>query len=881
MSAASIPADLAGGSARYLEVEGLAHERGDYLASDGQIVRAPSRWLSDHETLERLGIASAQSVDGEDFLALVEGRHPGTGEWVRRGGTGGRGGGICLTFSAPRSASVVWGLADSWQGDVIERAQARAVERSMDHLRREVPVVRRRLGGPVLEEPARDVLAVEYTHTVAWWVTGAPTPDPHLHSHVVVTGAVREDERIVAVASRPVFRAARELGAFYRSALAEELAGEGYGIERSTGKDGRYFEVLGVPRELCEALSGHSREIARAAERFRARFGRAPRQGELRDPALENDHTRTPGAPSDPREVWRATAHRCEFGAEQTVRLIALSEPQAGEHPAVDRIEAKLTERRAIFDPKDLRAVALEQTAGELGPARALGLAGEMVRDRRVLMLEGGRMTTRAVRRQERGIERRAGRLGRPAGRDVGSPARESAARKVMERIASPLNPEQQRALVVLTGAERAAVLVGPAGTGKGIVIDAAMRAEQLAGRETFGVAVSWSTAERLGADSPALQGRTMALDSLIARAKAGDVDIGPDTTIVFDEAGMTDHARLDALTRLVERSGAKLVAVGDGKQLPSIGPGGMFDRLTSHVPTAELQAIHRTKDPAEQAAWHALRAGEPERALAHYASRGALHLADTRDEAAENAVQAWARLDSENHDIRDIALIADASNQEIDRLNARAQHLRAQRGELGRREVPLPHMHYGIRRGDLIAFTRQHRPPGESRVENGSRGEITALDPSGGVTIALDGSDRRVQLAARDLKSLRLAYAQHVYRQQGATVERAVVLTGSWQTSKETAYVEATRARQRTDWHIAREDLGPHGPDSERIARLAQRMGRSRAHIPSNTHREAPGPDWQPTRDPLHLGDHLPGVPLAAEIPGRDALDRDTDRGR
>jgi hypothetical protein len=458
--------------------------------------------------------------------------------------------------------------------------------------------VRRRFGGPVVEERARDVLAVEYRHTVAWWVSGAPTPDPHLHSHVVVAGAVREDERIVAVASRPIFRAARELGAFYRSALAEELAGEGYGIERGTGKNGRYFEVLGVPRELCEALSGHSREIARAAERFRARFGRAPRQGELRDPALKDDVARAPGAPSDPRGVWRATAHRCEFSAEQAVRLIALSEPRPGERPAVDRVEAKLTEQRAIFDPKDLRAVALEQTAGELGPEQALGLAGEMVRDRRVLVLEGGRMTTRAVRRQERGIERRAARLGRPAGRDVGSPARESAARKVMERIASPLNPEQRRALAVLTGAERAAVLIGPAGTGKGVVIDAAMRAEQLAGRETFGVAVSWSTAERLGADSPALQGRTMALDSLIARAKSGDVHIGPDTTIVFDEAGMTDHTRLDALTRLVERSGAKLVAVGDGKQLPSIGPGGMFDRLTSHVRLLSCRRSTAPKTP-------------------------------------------------------------------------------------------------------------------------------------------------------------------------------------------------------------------------------------------------------------------------------------------
>ncbi len=80
-----------------------------------------------------------------------------------------------------------------------------------------------------------------------------------------------------------------------------------------------------------------------------------------------------------------------------------------------------------------------------------------------------------------------------------------------------------------------------------------------------------------------------------------------------------------------------------------------------------------------------ALRAGEPERAMAHYKSRGRLHLADTREQAAESAVQAWAQL-TENHPSGEVALIADASNKEIDRLNARAQHLRAERGELGDR---------------------------------------------------------------------------------------------------------------------------------------------------------------------------------------------------
>src|SRR5271163_4248507 len=222
----------------------------------------------------------------------------------------------------------------------------------------------------------------------------------------------------------------------------------------------------------------------------------------------------------------------------------------------------------------------------------------------------------------------------------------------------------------------------------------------------------------------------------------------------------MANHRRLDALTRLIDESGAKLVAVGDGKQLPSIGPGGMFDRITSHAPSAELADIHRTKDPADQRAWQALRAGEPERAMAHYASRGQLHLSDTRDQAAEQAVQTWAEL-TKGRDIREVALIADASNQEIDRLNARAQHLRAERGELGPHETPLPGVHYGLREGDLIAFTAQHRPRGQPPVENGTRGQVSAIREQG-VTVTLEGSQRKIQLAHENLDSLRLAYAQH-----------------------------------------------------------------------------------------------------------------------
>ncbi|MGA2166359.1 MAG: AAA family ATPase [Solirubrobacteraceae bacterium] len=123
-------------------------------------------------------------------------------------------------------------------------------------------------------------------------------------------------------------------------------------------------------------------------------------------------------------------------------------------------------------------------------------------------------------------------------------------------------------------------------------------------------------------------------MDALVVRANSGRLNVGPHTTVILDEAGMVDHKRMDALTEMVDRSGAKLIAVGDGKQLPSIGPGGMFDRLAHRVPTAELAEVRRTSDPQERKAWWALRNGEPERAMAYYKSRSQLFLSDTREQA-------------------------------------------------------------------------------------------------------------------------------------------------------------------------------------------------------------------------------------------------------
>jgi conjugative relaxase-like TrwC/TraI family protein len=862
LTASSIAAAKGGGYARYLEGKTVQPERGDYyLTRDGEPAQAPGRWLASPETLARLGIEGS-AVDGPDFVALMDGRHPRTGRWLRpEGAGGGRGGGIDLTFSAPKSVSTVWALGDDSQRRDMEAAHAAAVEQAVDYLTEMVPTLRRRYGGQVVEEPARELVAAEYLHTTARGVMDGDASDPQLHSHVVVTSAVRDDGRLVAVASRPIFRFGREVGAFYRSALAHQLMLRGYAIDAGTGNHGRYFEIAGVPRGLLEAFSARSREVARAAERFRARYGRAPERGELRRVKLENRKAKIPVTRADLQQVWDEKAARFGFTGEQTEVLLGAARGSRPKRAIEDRIEERLTERAATFTPGELRAVLLEQSVGELSPQEAVARSRAMIAKRRILPLEGGQMTTLAVRAQEQAIERRVAQLAEPADREVGETAREIAAEQVNDRIGGHLSDEQTHALEVITGPERAAVLIGPAGTGKGVVIDAAARAEQLTGRETVGVAVSWSTAERLGRDSPTLAGQTFSVDALLARVEHSRVEIGEDTTIYFDETGMADTTRLHHLTETVERTGAKLIAIGDAAQLPSIGAGGMFDRLSQLAPSAQLSDVRRTMDPAEQRAWADLRAGRSDRAMAHYLAKHRLHMTDTRDHAVEQAVHDWAKL-TETHPISEMALISDASNKEIDRLNARAQHYRAQRGELGDLEVEIPGVHYGIREHDRIALIEPHHERGKQRIENGSRGQVLNITPAGDALIEFDLTGQRRTLAGDDLARLRLAYAQHIHRAQGATVTRTLVVTGGWQTSKEPAYVEASRARQGTDWYVNRDELGTEGHDTDCIKRLAHNMSRSHAQTPSLAHPERPDPEWG-------TGFHISRAPSRSFLPG------------
>jgi len=402
------------------------------------------------------------------------------------------------------------------------------------------------------------------------------------------------------------------------------------------------------------------------------------------------------------------------------------------------------------------------------------------------------------------------------------------------------LRAEQQRAMDVVTGTGGVTVLVGEAGTGKSVVLGAARDAWECEGYRVIGTAVAGAAAQRLAGDAGIRE--TMTVDALTHRADRGNLGLDSRTVVVFDEAGMADTRRLAQVVELTSRAETKLVLSGDSAQLSSIGAGGLFREIQERAPTASLTEVHRANHAWEREAWGQLRDGDAQRALAAYQAHDRLHIGETREQAGERMVNDWAQARAE-HPRDQVVMIADASNHEIDHLNRQAQEHREAAGELGAERVQLPERPYALAKGDEVLFSAQHHLPGQQRVENGTRGQVVAVDErSSSVRVRVEElRPRNVDVNPEDLHRLRLAYAQHVYKAQGLTTDRALVLNGGWQTDRDTSYVALTRAREQTDIYTSREDLGRAGVDTDLVDRLADRFRESHAQEASITREEQP----------------------------------------
>ncbi|HEX4438414.1 MAG TPA: MobF family relaxase [Solirubrobacteraceae bacterium] len=562
-----IAGDSATGYAAYLT---SSSDRGDYYTGgsgdepDEGVILAPSRWHGSPALLAGLGLSADAPVEREDLTALMHGVSPADGRELRGPGSdGSRVAGIDMTFSAPKSVSALWAVSSPYERARIEAAHGRAVAGTIARIERDVELLRTRVNAELRWERAERLLAAEFVHTSSRLTRDQErdgVPDPQLHSHVVVLGAERTNGRFAAVDSRELFRAARANGAWYRAELAHGLQELGLEIRGRTGRDGRYFEVAGVPEKLSERWSMRGAEIERAARAFRTRYGRDPQAGELGSITRSTRGTKASAATVDVEAAWRAVGE--EFGLTRDRAQSLYSFEQAPvERDLKGELLADVTRDRSTVSERELWARAYELSAGISHPREADRAVAELARSGELVALKDGLWTTRELREQEQ----RTLELAQAHASERIAPVSESSIREarleVQREIGGVLSAEQRSAVETITGEGGVSVLVGQAGTGKGVVISAAAGAWQRDGYQVIGTAVAGATAERLGAE--AKLERSITTDSLIAGSENDSLPIDSRTVVVMDEAGMADTCRLSALTEITARRQAKLVLVG------------------------------------------------------------------------------------------------------------------------------------------------------------------------------------------------------------------------------------------------------------------------------------------------------------------------------
>jgi len=838
-----IPGDSATTYAQYLT---SVASRGDYYANDGDPDhdrQVPSRWYGSQEVLGELGLSADRPVDRRDLRAVMNGHDQVTKQALRPAGSDGtRTAGVELMMAPPKTVSALWATADPYRRAQIEAAHREAVASTLKRTEREVALVRRKTNGVVRYEKAKSVLAAEFVHTssrLAQDQEAGGIPDPQLHSHVILFAAERKDGKLAAIESKQLYRSARENGAWYRAELAANLQNIGLTIDRHTGKGERYFELQGVPQELAERWSSRSEDVDRAAKVFRQRYGREPRAGELGSLTTSTRGSKASAPTIGVNNAWRAQGEEYGLNKEHVEGLFndrAIEDRASVQAPIDLRKEliANVTRESSMITTHELKAKAYELSAGVCRPAETDRLIEELHRSGELLKLEDGSWTTRQLRELEEATvaiaDKRAAEIAAP----VSEQSLKQARREIGKKIKGSLTQEQRDALATVTGEGGIAVLVGPAGTGKGVVIATAARAWQLEGVEVIGISVAGEVAQRLQWD--ANLDASYSADELNYGIKQGRIRIGPNTVVIFDEAAMADHERIAPLIKLTAERGAKPLLVGDAAQISSIGPGGLFAALEGRVPTAELKQVHRANHEWERQAWQQIRAGEPGPPLAQYQAHDRLHISDTRAEAAAAMVENWDQTRTKFGGRA--VMITDASNMERDQMNAMAQERRIAAGELGAHQVELPGKPYGLRTGDEIIFSAKYRVPGQERIKNGVT--ATVIDTSRDqerVTIRTNEHEpREVEIDTSKFDELSLSYAVHVNKGQGITAETSGILIGGWQTHKENAYVTVSRAREETQIYVSREDLGEMGLDTGAMERLAEKMKRSRAQQASIT---------------------------------------------
>jgi conjugative relaxase-like TrwC/TraI family protein len=752
--------------------------RDDYYREDG---RASGRWVG--REAGALGLAGAP--ERGDLESLLSGHQPGDGSPLG-GRFRTRNAGFDLTFTAPKSVSVIAAVGDSTAREAVVAAHEAGVAAGLDYLERfECRARRGRNGLRVIG--ADGFVGAAFTHELS------RSGDPHLHTHVVIANLVRgEDGRWSAPDMRPVYAAAKTAGTIAEAVMRQELW-RSLGVEWGTVEKGT-ADLARVPEPIVAEFSGRRAEIAELAA-VRGAVGLAAVgavQRETRDWKREMDRDQ---AVAD----WRARAAEHGFGPAEIDALVRGKGTQR-ESPDRDLLFAHLagpeglTKRDSTFDRRAvLRAVAEAHQDG-ITLTDVEALADGFIAEHGTLVEPGEPARGQAARYSVADMldtERRLLEVAdeRTAQRVVDERVTE---RTLAER--SWLGDDQQRAVrQLVAGQDRVVLMEARAGRGKTTTLAAVNDALLRSGVPVAGTAWQGEAARTLQAEA-GIPAETAA--RLLHRLRQERPP--PGAVLVVDEASTMPTRALTELAEAVSAVDGRLILVGDRAQLPSIDAGGAFASLADRLGVVELTENRRQRDPIQARVADLLGDHRADEALRLLERAGGLQTFDDPDDARAALLAEWAQVALEDPSR---VLILAHDRVDVAALNHRARRLIDQAGWLGATRLVASGREWAP--GDRLVCRRNDYRP-EVDVRNGTRGTVEAVSREAESLLVRTDDGRRVELPADYLEHAHHGYAITGHASQGVTVDRTFLLASPERGSAEWGYVAASRHRIDLQVYVA-----------------------------------------------------------------------------
>jgi conjugative relaxase-like TrwC/TraI family protein len=867
----------------------------DYYAATGY---PPGRWLGSglRGLNDGAGIAAGLVVTEQALAALYAGRDPVTGEPLGRpfatyASVDGRRerhavAGFDLTFTVPKSVSVLWAMGDRQTRQLISDAHRQAVEDALRFVEERVAATRTGHNG-IQRLETRGVIAAAFDH----WDTRAG--DPNLHTHLVIANKVQgPDGQWRALDARVLHKATVAISELYDNLVADRVAAV-LPVAWSYRHRGRNrtpaYELDAVDDTLLAEFSQRARDVqgrtAELAAKFRAEHGRSPSRVErtklAQQATRETRSDKTPHALDDLLTDWRQRARRLTGREPLDLAAAALTgsygRPLHGADVGGETVQQLarqvvhgVQQRRATWDVWNLHAetsratrtlrlrsteerVQLTDCVVAAAVAMCIPLDGSAPTQPVIAgATHGARYTSQEILDAEQALLAQNASADAPAVPDGTADAVATATVPDSDsQRTRVLSPDQQWAVVDIATSRRPVdVLVGPAGTGKTLTLAALRRAwERRFGHgSVIGLAPSAAAAGELSAAlgmrcettakwlwetaGPGAHDRATALVEQQRRFSAARANgdraaqyhaatalrnlndeqhrwrLLPGQLVIVDEAAMSGTIDLAHLAAQIRGVRAKLLLVGDHRQLGSVPAGGAFGLLARKGHTAILEGLWRFQHKWEAHATRQLRNGDPT-CLEMYASHGRVN-GGGYEAMLDAAHAAWA---ADRVTGRHSLLVA-ADNATVTELNQRVRTALVTTGQVSGNGVELRDGTTAAV-GDLVVTRenarRIHTTDGRW-VRNGDTWQVTAVHPGGALAVreARAGTNRstrdQVLLDAHYVaEHVQLGYAVTAHRAQGATVDTSHVIVSPGMT-REAFYVAMTRGRHANKTYVITE---------------------------------------------------------------------------